>query len=105
MEHSGCEGEEGAADLKPRRGRGVRHTESRKVQDVPRTDIQKRPCSSESDFLSMIRTAINAYYKEIEGTKGEAMFDVEHQRDMARECVLKIDDVLTIWRTQKRAKK
>jgi hypothetical protein len=32
------------------------------------------------------------------------MFDVETQRDLARECVLEIDSVLAIWRTW-RAKK
>jgi hypothetical protein len=67
---------------------------------VSRTITPKR----ESDFLSIIRTAVNAYYTKIDMLPESKMFDVETQRDLARECVLEIDSVLAIWRTW-RAKK
>lgn len=47
----------------------------------------------------MIRTAVNAYYGKVDMLPESMMFDVETQRDLARECVLEVDSVLAIWRT------
>lgn len=46
----------------------------------------------------MIRTAVNTYYTKIEMTPEDKMYDVEYQRDLARECVLEVDSVLALWR-------
>ena len=52
-----------------------------------------------SDFLDSIRSIINRYYRELENPISEKMFDIERQRDLARECVLQTDNVLNKFRT------
>ena len=53
----------------------------------------------------MIRTEVNAYYSKVDGLPASKMYDVELQRDMARECVLAVEGVLTAWRTWRGAKR
>ncbi len=53
---------------------------------------------SRSDFLAVIRTAVNTYYGKVEALPEDEMYDVELQRDLARECVLEVDSVLALWR-------
>ena len=52
-----------------------------------------------ADFLDSIRSVINAYYRELEVPSSEKMFDVERQRNLARDCVLNIDNVLNKFRS------
>jgi hypothetical protein len=47
----------------------------------------------------VIRTAVNSYYSKVEALPEGKMYDVEIQRDLARECVLEVDSVLALWRT------
>ena len=60
---------------------------------------------SEASFLSAVRTAINSYYRKMDNARGEVMFDIAVQRDMARECVLNIDNLVSAWRTWKGVEK
>jgi hypothetical protein len=53
----------------------------------------------------VIRTEINSYYTKIEGLPSDKMYNVELQRDLARDCVLAVDGVLTSWRTWRQSKK
>lgn len=95
------EGEEGVEDLEPVGDRRVHHPRAQSpTHPVPRGRVPKNP----TDFLSLIRTAINSYYSRLEDLRGDRMYDVELQRDMARDCVLEIDNVLSSWRGWRKAK-
>jgi len=99
----GREEEEGKNNSKPPPNRALRHPRSQssiKV-GVSRTLTPKR----ESDFLSVIRTSINLYYGQIDSQPEGAMFNIEAQRDMARNCVLEIDGILALWRSWRQSKK
>jgi hypothetical protein len=52
----------------------------------------------------VIRTAVNSYYSKVDSLPSCKMYDAELQRDMARECVLEVDGVLTAWRTWRKSK-
>lgn len=41
---------------------------------------------------------MNTYNRGLEQLKGDSMFDLEHQIDLARSCVFEIDEVLSRWR-------
>jgi hypothetical protein len=95
--------EEELEDIEPtikRKTRRIKSQESVKI-GVTRTYVPRNP----SDFLSLIRTAINSYHGKVDSLRGDVMFDVVVQRDMARECVLDVDNVLGMWRNWRGANK
>jgi hypothetical protein len=101
------EGEERAEDPESKRDRRVRGSHSRRrAKDAIQIGVS-RTCvpKSDADFLDTIRSAVNAYNNKLDLLPPSKMYDVELQRDMAREALLEIESILALRKVWKRDKK
>ena len=101
MEHRGRKKETRASDSEFGGDRGVCSSEAPSAVQAVARSIRYQ---SESAFLSAIRTAINRYYRKIDTLPSrdeEAALDVGVQRDLARECVLDVDNLVNSWKVWK----
>lgn len=83
--------ETGAADNKPSRDRRVRRT---------RSQASSKSTLSGDQRLARVRTAIGAYNREVTDLSRDEvkMYDLQHQLEIARTCILKIENLVQLRR-------
>ena len=59
----------------------------------------------ENDFLMRIQAAVHKYDRKLDTVPETEIFNLELQRDLARECVVEVDKAISAWRTCKRKAK
>jgi hypothetical protein len=96
MEHKPGKRKEGAGNSEPAGDRTLR--------SVP-PPAGSEPSLSRAQalkYLDRIYSVLNEYNRSLDRLKEEDMYEVEKQRDRARECILKVDTIISAYRSSKK---
>jgi len=99
MERKPGKRKEGAGNSEPARDRTLRSV------PPPAGSGSSLSRAQALKYLDRIYTVLNVYNRSLDRLKGDDMYNVEKQRDRARECILDIDTIISGYRSLKKGSK